>query len=71
MPFRNIADSEQLAVLRKALAEVCFALDVRPTDVEGREEIAERILWHHGNGVETLEHLKRNVLSERKVRLDE
>ncbi|KGF68543.1 hypothetical protein LL06_16000 [Hoeflea sp. BAL378] len=70
MPFRNVADPDQLAVLRRALAEICAALDVPHTDSKRRDELAGRILWYHSNGVDTVEHLKRNVLAEITVRRD-
>lgn len=65
MPFRNAADPEQLALLRNALAEICAELGIRDSDAISRNEIAERILWHHGNGVDNLERFKRILLTGR------
>ena len=71
MTFRNVADPDQLAVLREALAEICAALDIQQMDLKRREVLAERILWYYANGVDTVERLKRNVLAERAARLDD
>ncbi len=59
MSFGNIANPEQLALLRQALAEHCTELGIDPRDKATRETIAVCLLLLFYHGATTLDALRR------------
>ncbi|MER9410317.1 hypothetical protein [Mesorhizobium sp. M0589] len=57
MPFRHIADPDQLTILTKALDEHCQSLGI-PSDSPERENLASRVISLFSRGTTTLDELK-------------
>jgi len=58
MPFRTVADPQELAILRAAFADLCIELNIAADDEPAKTELATDILWYFQSGVTNLEELK-------------
>ena len=63
MPFRHIADPDQLSILTKALDEHCQAVGI-PSDSEERKNLASRVFTLFSMGKTTLEELKQALSND-------
>jgi hypothetical protein len=63
MPFLGIVDPDQLSIITRALDEHCQTIGIPPDSVE-RENLASRVLALFGQGVTTLEDLKKALASD-------
>ncbi|WP_192360536.1 hypothetical protein [Mesorhizobium mediterraneum] len=62
MPFLGTVDPDQ-SIITRALDEHCQTIGIPPDSVE-RENLASRVLALFGQGVTTLEDLKRALASD-------
>jgi hypothetical protein len=63
MPFLGTVDPDQLSIITRALDEHCQTIGIPPDSVE-RENLASRVLALFGQGVTTLEDLKKALASD-------
>jgi hypothetical protein len=63
MPFLGMVDPDQLSIITRALDEHCQTIGI-PPDSEERENLASRVLALFGQGVTTLEDLKKALASD-------
>ncbi|PWV97717.1 hypothetical protein DFR52_106242 [Hoeflea marina] len=67
MPFRNIANPDQLALLRRTLEELCVEFGVSAQDGETRDEIARRIVFLFERGMSGVEEMKQRLREDRQL----
>jgi hypothetical protein len=57
MPFSDILDPEQLAILAGVLNDVCLAAGIQPLDPE-RQDVARLVLQFYGRGYGSADELR-------------
>ena len=57
MPFRDVADPEQLAMLKAVLNDICHDAGIEPGSEE-YEEAAYMVMRFYWGGYRTADHLK-------------
>lgn len=62
MPFLGTVDPDQLSIITRALDEHCQTIGI-PSDSMERENLASLVLALFGQGVTTLEDLKKALAS--------
>jgi hypothetical protein len=58
MPFRDVLDSEQLAILTAVFKDVCSAAGI-PENTPEREDVAGLVLLLYGRGYRSADELRK------------
>ncbi|MBX3597147.1 MAG: hypothetical protein KF874_06190 [Rhizobiaceae bacterium] len=64
MPFRNVLDADDLAVLRETFDDHCARFGI--TSKEGRASVAASLMVHYQNGVSNPTELRRLLDAEER-----